>query len=392
MGQVWTSVEGMMIGAGLDPQAVINELHERAILAKVEWYPSAPHFVGVDFAVSGGRLGVVRDNTISEGPTIEELAEELASRFEGEVRISTVVADHTPEGASPLADVWDSDLDDDEPAESSRIVEIGNTPASSVPLLAALEGIDLADIEGNGGQRLLLAELPAEKAGWNFGELPLITLSKQDNEFQIFLVTDDHLEHVVIHNWAMDSKIIPGAHNVPTEVDDEILDLVGDRPNLKKIADAVNGSNVDDLYKSTSLFGDDAVVAAVKALGLPESVAGFLLGRIEADEVEGAKLHMARGISNAIGRSVDIMLKEPDSPAQPLWESYHSIAVDRPHLVKYFAGAEAIVGTTLLTLAVRAQAPRRGWMKFGGVLGGILLFDSVAELSLSRYLRAKEDR
>ncbi len=99
---------------------------------------------------------------------------------------------------------------------------------------------------------------------------------------------------------------------------------------------------------------------------------------------------MARGISNAIGRSVDIMLKEPDSPAQPLWESYHSIAVDRPHLVKYFAGAEAIVGTTLLTFA--AQAPRRGWMKFGGVLGALLLFDSVAELSLSRYLRAKEDR
>ncbi|MCW1087728.1 hypothetical protein OJ913_10070, partial [Streptococcus anginosus] len=80
-------------------------------------------------------------------------------------------------------------MDDDEPAESSRIVEIGNTPASSVPLLAALEGIDLADLEGNGGQRLLLAELPAEKAGWNFGELPLITLSKQDDEFQIFLVT-----------------------------------------------------------------------------------------------------------------------------------------------------------------------------------------------------------
>ena len=36
MGQVWTSVEGMMIGAGLDPKAIINELHERAILAKVE--------------------------------------------------------------------------------------------------------------------------------------------------------------------------------------------------------------------------------------------------------------------------------------------------------------------------------------------------------------------
>ena len=186
MDQEWTRVEGMIIGRDLDPASVAQELRERAVLAQLEWFPNSPQLLGINVAVAEGRVARVEDGAVSAGPTPEELADELSTLFDAEVRIGTASADRLPEGESPLADSFDEDdLDEDE--APSRIVEIGRTPASSVPLLAALEGIDLADIELADGHRALLAELPPEKSGWNFGELPLVTLSWADDELQAFL-------------------------------------------------------------------------------------------------------------------------------------------------------------------------------------------------------------
>ena len=391
MDQEWIRVEGMIIGRDLDPADVAAQLRERAVLAQLEWFPSSPQLLGVNVAVSEDRVVLVMDGEVAEGPTTGELAAELAELFEAEVRIGSSSVDRLPEGESPLGDSFDEeDLDFVEGA--SRVVEIGRTPASSVPLLAALEGIDLADIELGDGHRALLAELEADKAGWNFGELPLVTLTWSDGDLQAFLVTDDHLEHVVTHNWGMDALIVPGAHESVDELPGEILDLVGDRPELEAIAAGVPGADVEALVASAELSGEEAAAAVVAALGLPARTVDFLLGRIGAGDVEGAKLHLAKGISNAIGRSVDIMLSEPDSPAQPLWSTYQSVSVEKPWLVRTLASVEAVAGTALLTLAVRADSPRSGWVKAGGVLGAFLLVDSIAEISLSSYLRKRHLR
>ncbi len=69
----------------------------------------------------------------------------------------------------PLGKVWPSDEEEAAAVDPTptRIVEIGRTPAPSVPgCLAALEGVDLGDLELAEGHRALLAELPAEKEGW----------------------------------------------------------------------------------------------------------------------------------------------------------------------------------------------------------------------------------
>lgn len=391
MEQDWTRVEGMIIGRELDPATVAEELRERAILAQLEWFPASPQLLGMNVAVHDDNVALVRDGAVETGPALADLAEELALLFDAEVRVGSSSADHLPEGESPLVDSWEDD-DDLSADEGSRIVEIGRTPASSVPLLAALEGIDLADIELADEHRALLAQLPPEKAGWNFGELPLVTLSRSEGEFQALLVTDDHLEHIVTHNWGMESLLVPGAHDDAADLADEIIDLVGDRPELRAIAAGVPGANADALIASASARGDDAVWKVVTALGLPSGVAGFLLGSLDADEVEGAQIHAARGISNAIGRSVDIMLSEPDSPAQPLWNSYQSIAIEKPWMIQAFATAEAMIGASLIALAVSADKPRSGWVKLGGVFGVLALIDSIAELSLSRYVRNRHER
>ena len=390
MTQEWTRAEGMIIGDELDPNAVRQELHERGVLAQLEWFASTPHMLSLTVATDGERIATVPAGSeqVEAGPALEGLAEDIAGLFKAEVRIGSVTADHLPQGDSPLGRAASDDGAPSADGEGAptRIVEIGRTPASSVPLLAALEGVDLGDLELDDGHRALLAELPHGKEGWNFGELPLVTLSVSDSEFQVLLVTDDHIEHIVSRNWGMETVIVPGARAKASELPDEVIDLVGDRPDLEAIAAAVPGADPVALWATATTRGEESVWKVVKALGLPAGVAGFLLGATEASEVEGVTVHLARGISNAIGRSVDIMLGEPESAVKPLWNSYESVAVQRPWLIHAAVGAEAIIGTGLVVTAARASSPRSGWTRFAGVVGALMLVDSIAELSLAKHV------
>ena len=105
-----------------------------------------------------------------------------------------------------------------------------------------------------------------------------------------------------------------------------------------------------------------------------------------SEDVEGVSVHLARGISNAIGRSVDIMMGQPQSVVKPLWNSYESVAVERPWIIHAAVAAEAIVGAGLLVAAVRSSSPRSGWMRFAGIVGGLMMVDSIAELSLAKHV------
>ncbi|MDC4232236.1 hypothetical protein M3T53_00700 [Actinomyces sp. B33] len=392
MNQEWTRIEGMIIGRDLDPADVARELGERGVLAQLEWFPSSPQLLGLNLAVADGAVAALDEQgSVSPGPSPDDLADDLAVLFDAEVRIGSSTADHLPDD-DPDPSRADPDDDPDARESASRIVEIGRTPASSVPLLAALEGLDLGSLDLADDHRAILADLPPEKAGWNFGDLPLVTLSMTDGDLQAFLVTDDHLEHVVTHNWGMRTRIVPGPLDDAHLLADEVLDLVGDRPDLAAIADAVPGADADALWECAGADGDDAVWRVVRALGLPQGVAGFLLGALDAADVEGVTVHLARGISNAIGRSVDIMLGEPESPVKPLWSGYQNIASDKPWVIRVAATVEAIAGAGMLVGAIRAPRPRSGWLIAGGVVGGLLLVDSIAELSLAKYVAQRQRR
>ena len=40
----------------------------------------------------------------------------------------------------------------------------------------------------------------------------------------------------------------------------------------------------------------------------------------------------------------------------------------------------------MLVAAVRASSPRSGWMRFAGIVGGLMVVDSIAELSLAKHV------
>ena len=387
----WTRVEGMMIASQLDPAEVAQALREKDVLVQLEWFEATPQLLGLNVAVADGRVATIAEGSTEAVPglTVTELAQDLAQRFNAEVRLGSEHADALSQNESPLADFLPDQVEDTE--TPVRIVEIGRTPASSVPLLAALEGVDVADIELEDGYRALLAEIPEEKSGWNFGDLPLVSLTMTDGDLHLYLVTDDHLEHVLTYNWGMTVRIVVGSSSVEA-VDPAVIDLVGDRPALREIAAHVPGADVDALLAAQELRGAEAITGVVQALALPHGVAEFLSGTIEASDVEGAVLHAARGISNAIGRSVDIMMTSTEDAQTAIQKAYMAVVSERPWIISTLATLEAAVGASMLVSTVKTPKPRSGWKIFAGVFGGAMLVDAFAEIALARVMRSKFHR
>lgn len=423
--QDWTRCHGVVVSPNLDPELVAEALRERGVMAELSWFDYALNQVSLVVATKGGHVGLLaKDGThLTEGPTLNELAGDLAHLLDAEVRIGTALADEFPEGARDADASQCCTSSEDEGAEetegssstattccvstegkerqlddvfpdSTRIVELSRAAASSVPLLAAVEGIDVADLELTGGWRALLANLPEGVAGWGFGDLPTVTLAIDDHGLSTLLVTDDHIEHMSAYDWTMSRVFVGGTTPYGTgELAPELTDLVTSRQDLLRIAQAVPGADVDAFVAAARQATQDvAWRQAVRALGLPESVVGFLAGEVALDEVEGATFHRSRGVPAAIGRSVDMLLTDMEGPAHPLWDAYESFAVDRPWAFRAAVAAEAVVGAGLLGFSIIKRAPRSGWTVLAGIAGGLMVVDSIAELSLARYARRRAAR
>lgn len=384
----WLQLEGMIIAVDLDPEAVSAYVAKTGVIAELEWYPQTPNMMGITVATDGEALASWKNKTdgVVPGPTLISFVEDLAGQLNAEVMIGDMGVDRLPEDAQP------AERSDSEETGPMRIVEISSTPASAVPLMAAFEGVDVADLELAGEKRALMAELPVERSGWYLGDVPLVTLTYHDGEFQAFLVEDEDPENVVTFNWAMEQKLVPGAASLSdaTAVS-RAEELVGSRSTVLRIHDGVPGVSGDAAWESASASGSAAVRQFIAALGLPDSVADYLLGNKTLSDIEGATVHEARGVSNAIGRSMNIMLDQKESDSE-VWERYSQRVSERPWQVPVTSGIEAAVGTALIVLG-RGRGRPRNWLgRLGTVAGVLLMVDAVGELALAKYVRARNQR
>ncbi|MSS84596.1 hypothetical protein FYJ24_07430 [Actinomycetaceae bacterium WB03_NA08] len=384
----WLQLEGMIIAVDLDPEAVSAYVAKTGVIAELEWYPQTPNMMGITVATDGEALASWKNKTdgVVPGPTLISFVEDLAGQLNAEVMIGDMGVDRLPEDAQP------AERSDSEETGPMRVVEISSTPASAVPLMAAFEGVDVADLELAGQKRALMAELPVERSGWYLGDVPLVTLTYHDGEFQAFLVEDEDPENVVTFNWAMEQKLVPGAASL-SDADAVAMaeELVGSRSTVLRIHDGVPGVSGDAAWESASASGSAAVHQFVAALGLPDSVADYLLGNKTLSDIEGASVHEARGVSNAIGRSMNIMLDQKESDSE-VWERYSQRVSERPWQVPVTSGIEAAVGTALIVLG-RGRGRPRNWLgRLGTVAGVLLMVDAVGELALAKYVRARNQR
>lgn len=384
----WTRVEGMVIGSGLDPMELAKELADRSVVAELEWYAKTPELVGIRVATDGEKVATLtkRGRVFHPGPSLDELVNELAKGLKVEVMIGGMTVDATPE-ESPTEIV---DEPESTPKTPTRIIEIGHTPASAVPLMAAFEGVDIAELDLPEEKRLLASIVPAHRGGWYFGDVPVVTLTMDGDEFQAFLVPEDDPESVVTYNWGMKELLVAGAQGWD-KTPESVQHLVGARPEITAIHDAVPGIDAEAAFEATQLRGTAAVRKLVAALGLSSDVADFLLGTRSIDQISGASVHRARGISNAIGRSVDILIDERQE-GSPFWDGYTNLVTSKSWLIPALTALEAVGGLALLIVSRKRDGSRSVAGKIGTVAGSLLMMDSVAQNALAKYMGLKANR
>lgn len=385
----WFRVEGMVIAGQLDPRQLAEYLRKESIVAQLEWFDVSPELVGIRVAYNGENVGKLsaRGKKVQPGPTLLGFATGVAETFEAEVMIGEVSVDHFVEKAADKPQTAEAKQD----AAPIRVVEISATPSSAIPLLAAFEGVDIGEIDHSADTRALLAQVPSHRKGWHFGDAPLVALTVQGDEFEALLIRDEDPENVVSYNWGMNELTVVGAKGWEGETPMDIHALVGSFADIEEMQKAVPGADLASAFAATQSRGPAAVRQFVHALGLEEDVAEFLLGWLTLEQVESATVHYARGISNAIGRSVDMLLEERQEGSR-FWEIYSNMISSKPWLIPMISSLEVAAGTSLLIISRRRGEKRTVAAKFGTAVGVMLLVDSVAELTLAKYTLWREER
>lgn len=397
---VWTRIDGMIVAAVLDPHEVAEYLRGEGVIAALHWYESTPHLLSISLAVASGRVAILPTGSPLPllGPEVEEFAWALATEFYTEVMLPGVTFDFFPADAQvPALAETDRTV--------VRAVEISPVEQATVPMLAAFERLNIGSLEVGEDRLALFTAVPedANRSAEVAAETPLVALQRLRND-EVRMVLDrtgqggddQYLKDdaYLVYAWGKQREFVYGNVDVPTQVlKNRVASLVGPKEELNAMADAVPGTSRNALHEAVKQENPEAGLrAACRAFGLPAETADMLMGRIEVTEIPGIEMHQARGISNAIGRAVDMMMEEPNSLGSKFWGAYHTVAVEKPWVVRAAASLEAAAGAVLLANALRHDGKRSGWGRLGGVAGALMVLDSLGEIFLAKLLSARAER
>lgn len=391
--QRWNRTEGVVIAPGTQPEDVAARLEAERVVARLEWYPSTPHLLSVTLLADvEGRVAVTPPTRggVMAGVGVSELCESLAREFSAVATIGPATFNALPAGTD-LPEVSSHG------AATSRTIVVSPLSAYMVPLQATLLERPLAVASMPGLERRLVmysGEGPdLGTYGWDEESLPALILRADLEDMTVRAVTTDDQEDDAVFSWGMTSRYVWGGVDNPGPALKGIVeDLLTDVTDASAIAGAVPGADQEAVAAALATPGIDGMVALVEALGLPAWVEAVLTGRLAPAEVPGAVVHEPRGLSNAVGRSVGLMLADPSTPGSAFWRSYVRTVTEVPWAVRVGAILEAGVGGALLGTALRRRR-RTGALPVGMVaFGTFLLLDAVAETSLASWTRHRELR
>lgn len=389
--QRWNRTDGVIIAPGTVPEEVADAFAERGVVVRLEWFPATSHLVGLTLLLDvEGRVAVTppaRGGVVA-GPGVSELVESLARQLKADVAIGPAIFNALPEGVD-LPAVGDG------PSQTARTVVVSTMSAYMVPLQATLleRPLAVASVPQIDRRIIMYAGEGTDLGtfGWDEESLPALVLTVDERDMAVRAVSTNEREDDAVFSWGMTSRYVWGGVKEPGPALKSLVDeLLTDSTDASVIAAAVPGADADATAAAISVPGLDGVAALVTALGLPTWVTSVLSGQLAPAEVPGAVVHEPRGLSNAVGRSVGLMLQDPSTPGSAVWRSYVNTVTETPWVVRAATLLEAGVGGALVGAALRRRS-RSGDLP-GGMLGlGVfLLVDAVAETSLASWTRHKE--
>ena len=391
--QRWNRTEGVLVAPGSTPDDVAARLRERAVVARLEWYPVSAHLLSITLLSDAeGRVAVTPPSRggVVPGAGVSELAEGLAREFGADVTIGPASFNALPEGVE-LPEVSAG------PSPMSRTVVVSPLSAYMVPLQATLLERPLAVASAPGIDRRIVmysgegAELGA--FGWDDESLPAIIFRVDERDITVRAVLTGEPEDDAVYSWSMTSRYVWGGVEEPGPALSALVnEMLTDSTDASLIARAVPDADVEAATAALAVEGVEGLAQMLAALGLPAWVESVLTGRLAPVEVPGVVVHEPRGLSNAVGRSVGLMLADPSVPGSAFWQTYVRAVTETPWLVRAGAALEAGLGGALIGAAIRRRG-RTGRLPGGLIaVGALLMVDAVAETSLASWTRHKELR
>ena len=391
--QRWNRTEGVLVAPGSTPDDVAARLRERAVVARLEWYPATAHLLSITLLLDAeGRVAVTPPSRggVVPGTGVSELVEGLARELGADVTIGPASFNALPEDVE-LPEVSAG------PAPMSRTVVVSPLSAYMVPLQATLLERPLAVASAPGIDRRIVmysgegAELGA--FGWDDESLPAIIFRVDERDMTVRAVLTGESEDDAVYSWSMTSRYVWGGVEEPGPALSALVnEMLTDSTDASLIARAVPDADVEAATAALAVEGVEGLAQMLAALGLPAWVESVLTGRLAPVEVPGVVVHEPRGLSNAVGRSVGLMLADPSVPGSAFWQSYVRAVTETPWLVRAGAALEAGLGGALIGAAIRRRG-RTGRLPGGLIAVGVLLMvDAVAETSLASWTRHKELR
>ena len=391
--QRWNRTEGVLVAPGSTPDDVAARLRERAVVARLEWYPATAHLLSITLLLDAeGRVAVTPPSRggVVPGTGVSELVEGLARELGADVTIGPAAFNALPEDVE-LPEVSAG------PAPMSRTVVVSPLSAYMVPLQATLLERPLAVASAPGIDRRIVmysgegAELGA--FGWDDESLPAIIFRVDERDMTVRAVLTGESEDDAVYSWSMTSRYVWGGVEEPGPALSALVnEMLTDSTDASLIARAVPDADVEAATAALAVEGIEGLAQMLTALGLPAWVESVLTGRLAPVEVPGVVVHEPRGLSNAVGRSVGLMLADPSVPGSAFWQSYVRAVTETPWLVRAGAALEAGLGGALIGAAIRRRG-RTGRLPGGLIAVGVLLMvDAVAETSLASWTRHKELR
>ena len=391
--QRWNRTEGVLVAPGSTPDDVAARLRERAVVARLEWYPATAHLLSITLLLDAeGRVAVTPPSRggVVPGMGVSELAEGLARELGADVTIGPASFNALPEDVE-LPEVSAG------PAPMSRTVVVSPLSAYMVPLQATLLERPLAVASAPGIDRRIVmysgegAELGA--FGWDDESLPAIIFRVDERDMTVRAVLTGESEDDAVYSWSMTSRYVWGGVEEPGPALSALVnEMLTDSTDASLIARAVPDADVEAATAALAVEGIEGLAQMLAALGLPAWVESVLTGRLAPVEVPGVVVHEPRGLSNAVGRSVGLMLADPSVPGSAFWQSYVRAVTETPWLVRAGAALEAGLGGALIGAAIRRRG-RTGRLPGGLIaVGALLMVDAVAETSLASWTRHKELR
>lgn len=391
----WNRTEGVLIAPATKPEAVAQVLAEQQVVARLEWYPTTPHLLSITLACDvEGRVAVTPPSRggVVAGMGVSELTESLARRFNAVVTIGPATFNSLPEDVE-MPEVSNTST------PMSRTVVVSPLSAYTVPLQATLLDRPLAVASAPGiDRRLVMYSGQGQELGsfgWDEDSLPALVLTVDEHDMTVRAVAsaEGEDEDEAVYSWAMESRYVLGGVSEPgPALQAFVNDLLEDRTDASVIAAAVPGADAQAVSEAIQTPGMDGVLALVKALGLPDFVGAVLSGSLAPAEVPGAVVHEPRGLSNAVSRSVGLLLQDPSTPGSGFWRSYVRTVTDMPWAVRGALALEGGVGGALVGWALRQRGRTGVLPRVPVVVGALLLVDCVAEASMSSWVRHNELR